>query len=119
DGELGQRLQPGEDREGEALGDQELGGFRTPGDEEGRREDGGKCPQRGQRGTSRRGQQSEYLEPGHPRDHGPNLGTVGMNGKSRPSLTAVHPSDKILAYHDTVGYVIPPHLKKARPPLLI
>ena len=61
DGELGQRLQPGQHREGEALGDQELGGFRTPGDEEGRRENGGKRPQRGQRGTSRRGQQSEYL----------------------------------------------------------
>jgi hypothetical protein len=59
DGELGQGLQPGEDREREPLGNEELRGFRAPGHEERRGEDAGKRPERGQRRGSRRGQRRE------------------------------------------------------------
>src|SRR5205823_8385154 len=44
DRELGQGLEPREDREGEALGDEELRGFRAPGDEKRRRENAGERP---------------------------------------------------------------------------
>jgi len=59
DRELGQGLEPREDREGEALGDEELRGFRAPGDEKRRRENAGERPQGGQRRGSRRGHKSE------------------------------------------------------------
>src|SRR5437667_320400 len=59
DGELRQGLQPGEDGERQALRDEELRGLRTPRDQERRRQEARKRPQRGQRGASCRGQKSE------------------------------------------------------------
>ena len=53
DRELGQHLDPGEQREGESLGDVELRGLRAPGDEEGAQQHGREGPQRLERRLSR------------------------------------------------------------------
>ena len=47
DGEFGQRLHPCEDGQRKALGDKELGGFGTPGDEHGGDDDAGCGPEDG------------------------------------------------------------------------
>src|SRR5258708_6232129 len=49
DGELRQRLHPGEDRKCESLRDEKLRRFRGPGDEEGGEQDAGDGPERGER----------------------------------------------------------------------
>ena len=48
DSEFGKRLEPGQDGQGQALGDEKLRGFCAPGDHERRKEDARKRPDRGQ-----------------------------------------------------------------------
>src|SRR4029077_10671251 len=61
DAELGECLQPRQNRKGEALRHEELRGLRAPGDEKRGPEDARECPEGGERRASRPGQKSEYL----------------------------------------------------------
>ena len=74
DGELGQRLEPREDREGEPLRDEELRGLGAPRDEKGREEDGRERPERRRAATPSR--RSPPRPPGIPASSRPDLSTT-------------------------------------------